>query len=275
MLWCTGKPTAQIIAAWLKQFVKNRLGIEKPRKLSVLQQTTLEDIIIDLITLYQQLGWVYEVTENDIDMLIKEAKATENRIIEAGLNPKPHGVYRIGIIPANFNALRPYKMRKILRKLHRLEPENHYWGLVNPYYRKWGKSEIWDNFTETDTGKVFFLVEDKDAPGYNANMPGSLLANMDWGDARDSAFANWKQKFKAAGTIHALNYATHGLIWLGEVKNWDKALGRIGHYDYIEQPVDIKRGLYPCGCIHTDEAMFGVTTDAAAHPNRTIAAVVW
>jgi len=46
-----------------------------------------------------------------------------------------------------------------------------------------------------------------------------------------------------------LNYALYGLLLLGDVADWDHALGRVGCYDFIEQPYDIGRDLCPYGCV--------------------------
>jgi hypothetical protein len=238
-------------------------------------QIALDGIIAERLRLYERLGWVSEVSEEDISALIADAKATEQRILDAGLNPKPHGVYRIGIIPACCRPLYPQTLRRTLRDLLGQTGYDS-WGYVNSdYYGKPDEEkDIPNGFTEADIGKVFFLVEDEDAPGRNPDMPGSLLANMCWGEERDSAWKEWAAKYQNAGTVRSLNYATHGLIWLGDTADWYNALGRIGCYDYIEQPYDIRRSLCPCGSVDGSGADWradraGALSDCAA------AAVVW
>ncbi|MCL2094953.1 hypothetical protein FWH13_02435 [Candidatus Saccharibacteria bacterium] len=239
------------------------------------QPTTLSEIITERIRLYERLDWVLEVTDDDIQALIAAAAETEQRIIAAGLNPKPHGVYRIGIIPACLTELHPHKMRTLLRDLlGRTDYEA--WGYVNTDYYDEADSpkDIPHGFTENDIGKVFFLVEDENAPGHNSEMPGSLLADMAWEEKRNAAWTAWKEKFASAGVVKALNYALHGLLWLGDVAAWDKALGRVGVYDYIEQPYDAERNLCPCGDVDGDEAEWRARWPDA-RSRYAVASVVW
>jgi hypothetical protein len=236
--------------------------------------TMLGNIITGRINLYERLGWLTDVTDADTEALIKEAQAAEQRIIAAGLNPKPHGVYRIGIIPAFFSALHPHILRKTLRNL--MEGQDNDWGYVDSdYYGEESEPKVVPHgLTEADIGKIFFLVEDKDAPGHNPGMPGSLLSGMRWGEERDAAWAEWKQKFAAAGTVKALNYAAHGLIWLGDIGNWNDAFGSIGYYDYIEQPYDAGRDLCPYGFVRGGGVLWGACY-AGAHSGCAAVPVVW
>jgi hypothetical protein len=242
---------------------------------TVKQPTILGKIITERIRLYEQLNWLTDVTEADIETLINEAESTEQRIVAAGLNPKPHGVYRIGIIPACFAAIHPHYMRKTLRDLLG-QTDVDDWGYVNTnYYGDTNEPRnVLHGFTYADMGKVFFLVEDIDAPGHNPKMPGSLLADMYWGKERDKAWTEWKLQYETAGTVKALNFALHSLIWLGDINDWNNALGRIGYYDYIEQPYDPKQLLCPFGSIHIDAARWSAR-DSGADATCAIAPVVW
>jgi hypothetical protein len=253
MKWITERPTTPI---------------------ATLPTVPFDGIIAGRLRLYEQMGWVSDVTDDDIDAAIKAAQATEQRILDAGLNPKPHGVYRLGLIPACFAALQPHLMRQTLRDLLGQQSYNG-WGYLSTIYYGTADSAIRrpDGFSTDDIGKVLFLVEDEDAPNRNFDMPGSLLTNMPWGEERDAAWQEWKQKF-AAVNPHALNYASHSLIWLGDTAGWGNALGRVGCYDYVEQPYDISRRFCPYGNVDADEAAWRADgTDADSC--YAVAAVVW
>ena len=246
----------------------------------------LEYKVKHICTLYQQIGWIEDVSEEDIAAQIKAAKATEQRIIADGLNPKPHGRYRLFLIPseAQWPLLHPTKMRSMLCDLL---GQNNYvnWGNVKSDY--YGKPDapkttlfvngkewpIEHGFTCDDIGKIGFLVEDVTAPGYNPDIPGSLLTNMPWGEERFILWHEWAAKYQKSKPI-SVNYAIQSLLQLAGVDDWDNVFGSKGVIEYISQPYDSKRFLCPCGGIGGSEARWDANCDSGGN-GCAVAAVVW
>jgi len=247
--------------------------------ITTIQQTldatsTLKDVTKGILDLYVHIGWLTGYTDDKLQVLYEQTQVTKKRIISAGLNPKPGGRYRIGIIPACFEQLHPQIMHRILCFLRR---EDDKWGYVNSDYYgdKINLKDITHGFTDSDIGKVIFLVEDAKAPGHNPDMPGSLLANMRWGAERDEAWSNWWEKFVAVDNIQPLNYASHSLFLLGDtICDWGNALGRVGYYDYISQPYDVTQCLCPYGCVRNDGPEW-CAGSAGEDSYYAAAAVVW
>jgi len=246
----------------------------------------LEQSVKFLYDLYHQLNWLEGIPVNDINALIAAAQTTERRILADGLNPKPHNRYRLFLIPSEVKLplLHPTKMRILLKNLAG-QDETENWGHVSSKY--YGTSDvpkttliineqelpIDHGFTSDDAGKIGFLIEDTLAPGYNPDMPGSLLANMPWGGERLKAWNDWVIKHTNIKP-KAVNYAIQGLLNLGNIKKWDDAFGSTGIIDYISQPFDVERNLYPCGCIDYGEAEWGVRS-SNAYAIYAASAVVW
>ena len=261
---------------WLKD-------VEPTAKIST---DSLEESTIFLYNLYQKIGWLDDISKEDISTRVKAAQETEARIIADGLNPKPHGRYRLFLIPSEnrWVELHPTKMRPLLRDLL---GQNNYedWGWTNSeYYRTPdapkttlvvdGKELPIDHgFTLDDVGKIGFLVEDENAPGHNPDMPGSLLADMPWGEERNNAGADWQAKYPNTKP-QFVNYAIKGLLNLGDINNWDDAFGRVGYTDCISQPFDVVRSLGPYVGVYSDEAEWDANC-AGADPDCAAAAVVW
>jgi len=239
-----------------------------------------------LLDLYQQIGWLEDVTADDITNQIAAARATERRIISEGLNPKPHGRYRLFMIPnsTKWPLLHPTKMRPILRDLLG-KSDYKGWGWINREY--YGTPDapkttlvvnnkeqpIDHGFTADDVGKIGFLVEDKFAPGHNPVMPGSLLSDMAWDEKRLKLGADWQAQYPNTKP-RFVNYAIKGLLNLGDITNWDDAFGRTGYTDFISQLFDAKRDLCSCGGLYDCGA--GWDADGGGADSRyAAAAVVW
>jgi len=224
-----------------------KCGTEEPTLRPTGAMTSLDVVVAERLQLYKWLNWRSDVTDDAIDAKIRKARSTEKRILDAGLNPKPHGVYSVGIIPDDFTVLHPHVMRKTLADILGVRNSKD-WGYVHTDY--YGTPEnpkfIPHGFSDHDRGKVVFLVEDEDAPGHSPYMPGSLLSGLYWGSDSWYAWEEWAVKY-ASVTPKPLNYASHGLIWLGDTVEWWSALGSRGNYDYISQPYDVTHELCPYG----------------------------
>ncbi|MDR0979539.1 MAG: hypothetical protein LBM12_00005 [Candidatus Nomurabacteria bacterium] len=128
-----------------------------------------------------------------------------------------------------------------------------YYYVNSAYYGKESDPKGIDHgFAEADLGSVFFIAEAADiskTPNNNSDIPGSLCANTRWGDERDQAFRVFCAEFQAAGEGRAVNYHSHSLIYLHDLKRnlFTDTLGADGWIDYIQQPYDIGRDLCPCG----------------------------
>jgi hypothetical protein len=124
--------------------------------------------------------------------------------------------------------------------------------LVNAdYYGQKNNPNIIDHgFTEADLGSVYFVVEATDVsrmPGHDPNIPGSLCANMPWGEERNAKFETFCTTFSHAGECRAVNYLSHGLILLHDLNRHllNSTLGSNNYIDYIQQEYDHAHGPYP------------------------------
>jgi len=245
-------------------------------------QTSLEDNVVEWYHFYYRIVWAgqskkcQEDAGRDILKLISNAKATERRIIAAGLDPKPGGKYRLMIIPPNFSKISPYMMRVLLRDL--LDHSDYdSWGHVDETYYVSSIQEILrgEVFDEADTCKVAFLVEDPKAPYHDPRAPGSLFVDTEFGPDLKSVFEAWREEVSSPGlTIQSLNCITHSLLWLGDVADWGNALGSSSiAYGYVEQLHKARRGLFPYGHVIGGEARWDACLALA--PTIAVAAIAW
>jgi len=195
------------------------------------------------------------VIEKDYETLYEQATTKIAKIEAAGLkiSVRDDGELRAFLV-ARIDGLHPYEIAEGLGETTYSIESDYYGTKENPI------TPCTPPFDENDIGHILFVVEDTKAKGHQKCMFGSMFANMRWVD-QAAAFADWRLAHSDAGKIIALDYASHGLLWLHDshLPQCNSSSDYPGLIRFIDQPTNNNQ-IFPSGSVRNGIAFWDALT---------------